>query len=221
MPASNPMPVKKLLIAAMPSSGSDWFASCILKSTDQLISHPTAKEPLNPICNLEHFDTLAKVFGCEAEPAIEPIAACPTQEQVEEAISIALPPEVNFIKEVWVGYQLPQLAEHFQIITLTRSSINTFPPSRVRVYSWYLALAKSIEINRNLRLSQSMRQRVSQAHELYRAQLLTHSLTLSWEFLMEANRSQLESRFDQVLLSQHLDCGQLAELIISTRAKRI
>jgi hypothetical protein len=214
-------PQKKLLLAAMPSSGSDWFASCILKSSDRLVSHPTAKEPLNPICNLQHFDALARVFGCEAEPAIANIAANPSKQLVDEAIAIAIPPEVNFIKEVWVGYQLPQLQRHFEIITLTRSLSNTFPPSRIRVYAWYLALARSIELNSGRMLPTAMHERVARAFLLYYSRLrYGWPTTLSWEFLMQAERPQLIDCFYELKLGQYLNCELLAENIIATRTAR-
>ena len=214
----------KLLIAAMPSSGSDWFADCLLKSSAQLVTHATAKEPLNPICNLDHFDVLAKVFGCEAEPAIASIAASPSQSQVDEVLPIALGPQVNFIKEVWVGYQLPQLQQHFHTITLTRSYDNTFPPSRVRVYSWYLALARSIELNLELNhhanLSKMFRYRVVTAHRMYQKLLQQHSNHLAWEHLMEADIFQLQATFRSLQLDRFADVEQLASIITTTRQQR-
>lgn len=203
----------------MPSSGSDWFASCILAVSD-LRAHPTAKEPLNPICNIEHFDLIATAFGCEAANTLRRIAAPPRQDTVDHVLELAIPPEVNFVKEVWCGYQLEQLEDHFHILTMTRSAVNTFPPTRVRVYSWYLALARSIESNLHIDLPSTLHARIAVAHELYRSLLAAYPTTVTWEFLMEADSQQLAVHFDSIQLNRFLDTIKLSTKIVETRTPK-
>ena len=211
--------MNRLLIAAMPSSGSDWFASCIL-AVSELQAHPTAKEPLNPICNIAHFDLIATAFGCEAANTIRRIAAPPRQDTVDHVLELAIPPEVNFVKEVWCGYQLEQLEDHFHIVTMTRSHANTFPPTRVRVYSWYLALARSIESNLHVDLPSTLIARITVAHEIYRSLLAAYPTTVTWEFLMTGTPKQLAVHFDSIQLNQFLDTQKLSTKIVETRQPR-
>jgi len=132
-------------LLGIPSSGSDWFASCIKKVNPQLKEHPVAKEFFNPICNQEMATQLGSAFGCEMAGTIDSIVV--NDESVLTRVynkTWQAHGELNFTKEVFSQFKARWFEKFFTCIYLVREASLTFPPSRLRVWCWYEAIYHSL-----------------------------------------------------------------------------
>jgi hypothetical protein len=123
----------KKVILSMPSSGSDWFADCW--RVQENVFH---KEFFNPITN--PIPNVVDAFGCEMVSHYKKIV---NPGDMGPAIQDFIASEWTMTKEVWVLDPLPFLEAGLEVTVFLRMAQNTFPPSRVRVYSWYDAIMHS------------------------------------------------------------------------------
>jgi len=132
------------IILSLPSCGTDWLATCIQKTHPELRYH---REFFNPICNLEHAETLGQAFGCEMIPYHKRIAV-PWRNQFETISDAYLKTwpgsGLNFTKENFSAFKVGFFAGVFKCIGVLRPVHAVFPPPRLRVVAWYNAIFDSI-----------------------------------------------------------------------------
>lgn len=123
-----------LLMLTLPNSGSTWFAELIAQHTRY---DRYRMEFFNPIRSPQHYMMLRRQFGCELADCYSNIAE-PGDELIDEEIRSAWGAEnLNFTKEVFSPYKLASFTRHFRCFVLLREAADTFPPKRVRVWSFY------------------------------------------------------------------------------------
>lgn len=124
-----------LLLASLPSSGSDWVASCMVDANPEL---RYSREFFCPTVNLPHSRELSAVLGdtlySNVKNLCRPISAAELDHLLD---STWRQTNFNFSKENYLPFQLEAFAEKFDIVVLLRRFRDTFPPHRHRVMQWY------------------------------------------------------------------------------------
>lgn len=224
----------KLLLAAMPSSGSDWLTDCIFEANPELIGYPEAKHELfSPICNPDHSKNLSRYFGCERVDCYHNIFydAVGHESLVRGWIRRS---GIEFAKDVWNAFQLSMLSYSFQrVLILTKEPRSMFPPSRARVVNWYCAIAEAARTNpiQDAAISAwlgSTARSLSERHPhavalvgyaiyrglLYRAaQHLPTAKGITWETLLWDTEDTIAER----LTDLPIDATKTAAVIVRTR----
>ena len=125
---------KPLLMLTLPNSGSTWLASLIAQHTKW---NRYFQEFFNPIRNAPYFQTLSKEFGCELVSCYRNIASRGS-EGIHNDIETTWGVEpFNFTKEIFSPAKLPVFIKHFKVFVLLRDEDDSFPPRRLRVWSFY------------------------------------------------------------------------------------
>lgn len=216
--ATNTAIRRPLMINAMPSSGSDWFVSCLQAACPEIVCHPTAKEFFNPLCNLEHYDAMSKVFGCETVDCYKNITRLIRPEEAEPFVDMFMSQELTMTKEVWSAWHGFMFGRWFDVVGFVRRPENTFPPTRIRVWSWYRAVAASLGIDGDLK-SSCLRAHDAMWKEIQHSLLDIYLPTIQWEKCMSYELDQLDKYFNG-LLPSWIPCRRLAEIICETRRLR-
>ena len=127
--------MRPLLMLTLPNSGSTWFASLLAEHIPDCSYY--SKEFFNPVCNLKHELVLRRNFGCELVECYRNIAT-PGDEHIDDDIRLTWGAEpYTFTKECNSAFKLPVFDRHFNCFVFLRKAENTFPPGRVRVWSFY------------------------------------------------------------------------------------
>ena len=127
--------MKPLLMQTLPNSGSTWFGNLLGQHIPGC--NYFNKEFFNPICNLKHEAVLKRNFGSELVSCYRNIAT-PGDEHIDADIEATWGSEnFTFTKECNSAFKLPVFVRHFNCFVFLRSAANTFPPGRVRVWSFY------------------------------------------------------------------------------------
>ena len=125
---------ESLLMLTLPNSGSSWLADLIARHTDW---SRYSMEFFNPLRSPKHYETLARNFGCELAACYQNIAS-PGDEWIDDDIRQSWGLEqFNFTKEVFSPFKLEAFTRHFRCFVLQRSAEDTFPPKRIRIWSFY------------------------------------------------------------------------------------
>src|SRR5450759_2213135 len=126
---------KPLLMLSLPNSGSTWFAAVLARHLPDCRYYE--KEFFNPICNLKHEAVLRRNFGSELVCCYRNIAL-PGDARIDDDIRNTWGVEdYTFTKECQSAFKLPAFVRHFKCFVMLRSREQTFPPGRVRVWSFY------------------------------------------------------------------------------------
>lgn len=124
-----------LLLATMPSSGSDWVADCICKANPQLVY---AREFFNPTVNWRRAERLERDLGDITFAAAPQLCRNVSRQAVQSLIADTWRQAAfTFTKECYLAFQLEHFAETFSVVVLLRRFADTFPPNRQRVMRWY------------------------------------------------------------------------------------
>jgi hypothetical protein len=127
--------MKSLLMQTLPNSGSTWFATLLAQHIPGCRYYD--KEFFNPVCNLKHEMVLRRNFGCELVECYRN-NALPGDEHIDDDIKRTWGNEdYTFTKECNSAFKLPAFARHFNCFVFLRSAAYSFPPDRVRVWSFY------------------------------------------------------------------------------------
>lgn len=215
---------QRLLLASVPSSGSDWLAKCFTDAVPELVTPAVAdpmrygnvKEFFNPICN-QACGPVCRYFGCELTSCRDALTRELEADELQHVME-QWPAAATFTKETFAVFQLPRLANRFQIVSLVRSTANTFPPKRLRVWSWYqnIGLAMGFPLNGIV----SVHAHAMAAHLAYAAALKSFSPTkpLEWENLVTDSKAEIEEQLRRSLPEWLADsAAAIAEQIIATR----
>jgi len=126
---------RQTALISLPNSGSTWLAEILARHIPQA---RYAMEYFNPLRNSARFDVLRHGFGCELQSCSRWIVDTPGEAQLDDiyARSWALD-GYNFTKEVFSPTKLRWFHRHFRCAVLITRPELAFPPSRLRVYSFY------------------------------------------------------------------------------------
>jgi hypothetical protein len=126
---------ESLMCLTLPNSGSTWFGELIAMHSSWSRYCP---EFFNPLRNPRHYARLSQRFGCELVSCYKNIALGDHTELLDADIAATWDrEEFNFTKEVFSPFKLPAFARRFKCFVLLRSEADTFPPHRLRVWSFY------------------------------------------------------------------------------------
>jgi hypothetical protein len=132
-----------LLLASLPSSGSDWCARAICASNPTLIY---AREYFCPFVNWKDSQRLEQTLGdtlsANTGRLVRGITLPALDSLLEETWRRS---GASFTKENYLPYQLETFAERFEVIILLREFCETFPPNRRRVLMWYEHFGVSLQ----------------------------------------------------------------------------
>lgn len=134
-----------MLLASLPSSGSDWLAGCIARS------HPALRyrrEYFSPIANWRRSQRLATVLGDTLFYTTPQLCRARSRAEIQSLLDSTWRQDgFNFTKENYLAFQIEQFAETFTVIVLLRRFEDTFPPHRHRVMRWYEHFHGALAVN--------------------------------------------------------------------------
>lgn len=208
-----------MLMQCLPNTGSTWLGGVIARNIPGCRYYQ--KEFFNPICNLKHEKALSKVFGSELVSCYENIAegdgplldSC-----IEETWGSE---DYSFTKECWSPFKTEAFTRHFRVFVLDRSREHTFPPSRVRVWSFYEHAWWALK-KRGFSLgAESTKARAEEAFDVMRYSLLSDAARLglpviSYERLW-GGQAQVEAEISKALPEHDAD---IAKEILESRSNR-
>lgn len=146
---------------SVPNSGSTWLAGVIAR---HLPGCRYAFEFFNPLRNEKHESILRRRFGCELVGCFENIVT-PGDDDIDHDIAETWGSEsYTFTKEVWSPCKLEAFVRHFRCFVLLRSEGESFPPSRLRVWSWYEHAWHALKAQGVLLRGVTVRERAREAH---------------------------------------------------------
>jgi hypothetical protein len=125
---------KPLLMLSLPNSGSSWLASQIEAYTSY---SKYWMEFFNPLRNPRHYRQLSIGFGCELVDCYKNIAVGDYPDFDDDVRETFGQSGMNFTKEVYSPLKLSAFMRHFRCFVLLRDEADTFPPSRIRIWSFY------------------------------------------------------------------------------------
>lgn len=124
-----------LLLASMPSSGSDWLASCIKEAVPSL---NYSREHFSPLCNLRDSELLSEHFGDYLYDSTHNLCSKLTDQHLSCVLNqVWVGRGHTFCKENYLAFKLDAFAKRFDTIVFARRTEDTFPPNRQRVTAWY------------------------------------------------------------------------------------
>ncbi len=208
---------RPLLMLSLPSSGTKWVANQIAM-LDRISYY--GREFFNPIVNAEEFVWMKEHFGCELPMCmwnmVRPLPRSIVKYSAERFAEFGF----NFAKENFHFFHAEQLKEEFDIFFYKRSAENTFPPTRLRVYAWYDAMATVVDTHLDTDITKS---------SLYERAVETHSV---WWLYGEriAKKNGFPIIYFEELMSNHSvvvnalrkvfsaeDSERIAEFVVATR----
>jgi hypothetical protein len=197
-----------VLLAALPSGGSDWVASCIQRANPFLIY---AREFFCPMCNWQHSQRLEQTVGDTLHnntlKMIEPISRLEVESLLNDTWRTT---DYCFTKENYLAFQLEPFSYFFDIVVLVRSFEDTFPPNRRRVMSWYEHFFCSIVSSKKAKDAQYLgttpMNRAAIGHFLWANQLKAMAAKLGLPILdfgtlMHGDQDQISLMLDDVPFS--------------------
>lgn len=123
-----------LLLASLPSSGSDWIAECMRGSCHSIYW----REFFCPTVNWKYSDRLMTSLGDTLYSTVPNLCRQFTENELDRLLEKTWrQEEYCFTKENYLAFQLSEFAKTFTVVILLRRFKDTFPPRRHRVMQWY------------------------------------------------------------------------------------
>ncbi len=121
-------------LLSLPNSGSTWFAKCLAEQ----LRVPYFMEYFNPLRNFARYGELSRGFGCELLSCSRWIADSPGDDVLDEVWERTWCLDgFQFTKEVFSATKAAWFARRFHTAILISEECLVFPPTRLRVYSFY------------------------------------------------------------------------------------
>lgn len=162
--------MKPLLMQTLPNSGSTWFGSLLAQHIPGC--NYFAKEFFNPVCNLKHEMVLRRNFGCELVSCYRNIATEGDQHIDDDIRATWGAENFTFTKECNSAYKLPVFLRHFNCFVFLRSAENSFPPGRVRAWSFFEHAWFALKEQGYFLKAESTEDRAKEAHSLLTEKIL-------------------------------------------------
>jgi hypothetical protein len=210
--------MKPLLMQSLPNSGSTWFAALLSEYIPGCRYYD--KEFFNPVCNIKHELVLREHFGSELVSCYRNIAL-PGGSGIDAAISSTWGAEsYTFTKECNSAFKLPVFVDHFACFVFLRAEHNTFPPGRVRVWSFYEHAWHALRESGHHLTGHSIEQRAREAHTILTGVILEQAEVLGipviwWEDVFKDPQAVVE----QLRAVTEVDDDMVDALSASARPK--
>jgi hypothetical protein len=158
--------MKPLLMLSLPNSGSTWLGEVIAES----LGLRYFAEYFNPLRNPDHEEVLCRNFGCELATCYQNIAS-PGDHNIDSDIrGTWFTEEHEFTKEVFSPFKLEAFSRHFECFALLRRPELVFPPTRLRIWSFYEHAWVALH-TRNGLAARTCRERAREAHAVLAQQI--------------------------------------------------
>jgi len=155
--------MKPLAILSLPNSGSTWLADTLAKVAGKELGS-YYHEFFNPNQNHLMETELRRFFGGELASCYQNIARPSSPELSEFIKQMWLESCHGFTKEVFSPFMIESFAETFRVVVLLRHTSGVFPPSRIRVWSFYEHAWQAMK-DRGFRLQETtLRAKAYEAH---------------------------------------------------------
>lgn len=203
-----------LLMLSLPNSGSMWL--CDVLAHTMPLRHCPDYEFFHPLRNEKHELELVKHFGCELASCYGKIVDPGGHDVIR---STWAQEDYNFTKEIFSPFKLQTFVEvGFRCFVFLRWEADSFPPSRLRVWSFY-EHAWAALANRGWTLSaETARTRALEAHTVLRHQMLVDAKRLRvpvlWYHELMGERGAAEKALGRALGGV---TSQTVEHLLSTR----
>lgn len=184
--------IRPLLLLSLPNSGTTWLCNTISKYR----SGKFCDEFFNPV--FAHADeiTLREHIGSELVSAYRNIALPPIvgfDDMIKDTWGKA---DFIFTKENFSPFKIEAFSKHFKCVILVRDTNNLFPPSRVRVWSFYEHAWFALkEAGWNLKAI-STRDRSKEAHSILKDRMYEDAFSLGLPII---KYSQLFGNVEQLI----------------------
>lgn len=209
--------MKPLIVLSLPNSGTTWFCGLLAKHSGLKYSD----EYFNPVLNHLREVELRKVFGSELACCYRNIATGSSSE-VESIISATWPRDgYELTKDNYSPFKLESFQRFFRCVILLRHTAGVFPPSRIRVWSFYEHAWQALKDAGHDLHEVSLRARAMEAHVIMARQMRADSARLGipvvyYEDLFDGQRAK-----DSLQTAGLTFDGLLQEICETRRAKRI
>lgn len=202
-----------LLIASVPSSGSDWFSECVVSASD----HSYRREFFNPICNWNLADRIGSEFGCESPIYAKNILKYSSEKKLDKIIKeVWSPSGFTMTKEIWSHRKLWHLKNYFKIVCLLRRVEDSLPPTRSRVICWMHSIAKQFKIHGKGFIQDSIAGYRIWTEELEKTANDLKIPVIWWHDLVSMDVKKMSELFEPIQMPK-VNNTKLSDRIISTR----
>ena len=182
------------LMQSLPNSGSSWLAALMAK---HLPGCRYRMEFFNPIRNSRYSEILRYNFGCELVSCYKNIATFGDSMIGADITETWGNENYTFTKEVFSPLKTAAFNEFFQVFIFLRREADSFPPSRLRVWSFYEHAWHALKAEGYDLTAITMESRAHEAHNVLTDKLIEHAADLGipvvwYEELFEDNRALME-----------------------------
>jgi hypothetical protein len=210
--------VKPILMLSLPNSGSSWLAETIAES----MRLRYFAEYFNPLRNETRERLLLRDFGCELVGAAHNIASPHGLSDAEFAKSWG-EDRFEMTKEVFSPFKLEWYMRHFECFVLLRNERVSFPPKRLRIWSFYEHAWHALAARGLAGHQLSVRDRALEAHRVMRGQLIADARRLSvpvleYDELMSANVERVHLALSSAIEGIDIEC---ARAVVRTRVEKV
>lgn len=153
-----------LLMLTLPNSGSTWFAATLAKHIEGCRYYD--KEFFNPVCNIKHERVLSRQFGSELVSCYRNIARYGDANIHDDIAQTWGREPYTFTKECQSPFKLPVFSQHFSCFAFLRRAENTFPPGRLRVWSFYEHAWHALREEGHRCVANTLEGRAREAHDI-------------------------------------------------------
>lgn len=207
---------RDLLIMSLPNSGTTWVCRCIAKHHDG----DYYDEYFNPVLNDRHEVVLREAFGSELACCYRNIALEREPETRTAIQTTWMKDDYTFTKENYSPFKLHLFAEHFRVVVLLRHTAGVFPPSRVRVWSFYEHCWQALKDAGAAELREvGVRSRAMEAHAFMVRHMRKEAIRLGLPIIYYEDL--FNDRMEQMVLDAGFGAEVAHELANSRRPKKL
>lgn len=213
--------IAPLLMQSLPNSGSTWFADILARHLPGCRYYMELFNPLRtPACE----EILMRRFGCELAGAYVNIAAGDDALLDADIRSVLEWSGCTFTKEVFSPFKSRAFARHFRVFVFLRTPEDSFPPARLRVWSfyehaWHALASAGVAVG-----ATTVRERALEAHAVMSRRLVEDAEALRvpvlwWHELMGAAPA-VRQALERILVNPEDDNDALLAAVLTSRRAR-
>ena len=214
--------MKPGLMLGIPNSGTSWLGECIGKHLRG--GKKYYREYFNPaLCPREHELTLGGHFGSEIVSYYRNIAD-PAGPGFDSAVQRTWfqQDEFGFTKDVFNPFKLEGFTRHFNCFVLVRDVLESWPPSRGRVYAFYDAIWHALDCAGGWSLrGGDIYGRCDEARDIIDSSLISSARDLNVPIIDYSLLFDERARVLEALqpIQPYADAGAVANEIVATRKR--
>ena len=210
-----------LLLLSLPNSGSTWLCHLIAEHREGRYS----EEFFNPVFSETNELLLRDHIGSELVSCYRNIAQSERpgfDEVIRETWGNA---RYTFTKENYSPFKVEAFARHFKCVVLLRSTLDVFPPSRVRVWSFYEHAWFALKEAGHPLHAVSTRGRAIEAHAIMSARQLKDAVRLGVPILhhheLFDTLSEVRASLERCFGGEGWEAACAADIVRTRRPKHV